>query len=237
MADSHNHGGIPADPLEFREAVAALRDRVPMTDALFDKLTEAEREFAFTIANVAQADIVADAFTAIERAVKEGTTFETFKAEVGPALERSWGGEDPAHLENIFRTNVMTAYNQGRYRVMTAPSVKRARPYVRLDVVLDDRTSDDICRPIGKAKVVLPLDHPWIRTHWPPLHHRCRTIPTPLSEDEAKAEGITSNPPDVEAAPGFGAAPSVEGSDWEPEPSDYPAPIAAELEVKLDETG
>ncbi len=237
MADPHSHNGIPDDPAHFREAIDAFRDRVPMTDSLFDELEAAEREFAFTVANVAQADVVADAFDAIDRAVSQGTSFEQFRDDVGAKLENAWGGEEPGRLETIFRTNTMTAYNQGRFRLMTSPAVKAARPYWRWDVVVDARTSDEICRPIGAAKVVLPQDHPWARTHYPPLHPNCRTVCTPLSEEEARAEGITRSPPNVKVVDGFGAAPAVTGSDWEPEPQDYPAPIAAELDDKLADAG
>lgn len=235
--DPHNHNGIPDDPARFEEAIAALRDRVPMTSELFDELEANEREFAFTVANVSQASVVADVYDAIERAVSKGTDFEVFRDDVGASLEESWGGEQPGRLETIFRTNVMASYNAGRFRLMTSPTVKAARPYVRWDVIDDSRTSDEICRPILKAKVILPLDHPWTRTHWPPLHPNCRTVPTPLTEDEARAEGITSSPPSVHVVDGFGAAPSVSGGDWEPEPEDYPEPMVGALEDKLAEGG
>jgi len=171
--DPHRHPTVPDDPLQFTEAIAALRDRVPMTEAEFDELTEAEQEYAFTIANVTQADLVADAYEAIERAVRDGTTFEDFKDDVGDALEESWGGEIPGRLETIFRTNVQGAYNTGRYRQMTAPAVADARPYWRFDGVRDGATSKDICLPIIKAGVVLAADDPWWNGHYPPLHPNC----------------------------------------------------------------
>jgi SPP1 gp7 family putative phage head morphogenesis protein len=219
------------------EEVFAKARKNPAYLRAYDELEAAEREFAFTVANVSQAEIIADVYEAIERAVRDGTSFETFAEEVTPQLEESWGGEEPGRVSTIFRTNVMTSYNQGRYRMMTAPAVKEARPYWRWDVVNDARTSDDICRPIGAANVVLPQDHAWARKHYPPLHPNCRTVCTPLTEDEARAEGITRSPPNVTPVEGFGAAPSITGSDWEPDPADYPEEIGAELEDKLDETG
>ncbi len=233
MPDPHDHGGIPADPSKFREAIAAMRDKVPMTSDVWDELVEAEREFAFTVAGVAQADIIATAYEAIGRAVENGTSFEKFQEDAGQQLEESWGGEIPGRLETVFRTNVMSAYNAGRYRMISAPTVKSARPYWRWDVVVDARTSDDICRPIGQAKVVLPADDAWSRKHYPPLHPNCRTVVTPLTEDEARDEGITRSPPKVDVVEGFGAAPSVAGNDWEPNPDSYDPDIAAILDDKL----
>lgn len=233
--DAHDHGNIPDDPLQFQEAIDRFRARVPMTDEQFEQLQDAEREFAFTVANVAQADLVAQVYEAIASAIEDGTTLDDFKAEVGGALADAWGGDDPAHLENIFRTNVMESYNDGRYDVLTAPATLAARPYWRYEGI-DDGRACEICEPcIG---VILPADHPWWRTHYPILHYLCRDIVSPLSEDEAKDEGITGSPPDgPPALEGFGTPPSGAGDDWEPDTADYPAAIGDELADKLAETG
>lgn len=236
MADPHDHRGIPSDPIKFTEAIAALLDRVPMTKGLFDELDAAEQEFAFTVAGVTEADLVAQVFDEIERAVRDGTTFEDFRSAVGEKLEASWGGEKPGRLETIFRTNVEGAYNAGRYREMTAPAVRRARPYWRYDAI-EDATLDDCPICSRCAGVILPADHPWWRTHYPILHPNCRCVATPLTEEEARAEGITRNPPDVRPPAGFGKAPSVTGSDWEPDAEDYPAEIRGELEERISSAG
>lgn len=228
-------GDIPTDPLQFEEAIRALLDRVPMTRELYDQLLEAERNFAFTVSNVAQADVVADVLDGIERAVRDGTTLDDFKDDIGGRLEESWGGEIPGRIETIFRTNVMTAYGQGRYEQHTDDAVIAARPYWRLDGVLDKDTSE-ICEPLLKAKIVLPADHPWWNGHYPPLHYNCRDLITALTKEQAQDEGITRSPPDIKALPGFGDAPSGAGSDWEPDPrAEYQAPLAGALEDKLDE--
>ena len=75
--DPHDHGTIPADPLRFQEAIDDFLKRVPMTSDEYDQLEAAEQEFAFTVANVAQADLVADVYEALQSAIAEGTTFES----------------------------------------------------------------------------------------------------------------------------------------------------------------
>jgi len=237
MPGPHDHGAIPADPVRFTEAINALRDKVPMTRALFDTLTEAEREFAFSVANVTQADLVTEVLEAMEIAVRDGITFEEFQA--GPTAERlseAWGGENPPRLETIFRTSVVGAYNEGRYRQMTAPTVKRLRNFWRYDAIEDSRLRDcPICSPC--AGVILPSDHAWWQKHYPILHPSCRCVATPLTQEEAEAEGITRSPPSSTPATGFGQAPSVRGSDWSPSPDDYPDSISAVLGDRLNETG
>lgn len=232
--DPHGHAEVTDDPLKFQEAIDAFRRRVPMTDDDFDQLSDDEREFAFTVAGVAQVELVADVYEAIERAIEDGTTLDDFQGQIGGQLEEGWGGEDPGRLENVFRTNVMGAYNAGRYDAATAPAVARERPYWRFDGIEDSRTTEDICEPVISAHVVLPADHDWWQTHYPPLHYNCRSVVTTLTEEQAQDEGITSSPPDVHALPGFGAAPSGGGTDWEPDTSDLPTPIRDAFEEESD---
>lgn len=222
---------ITADPQHSEEAIRQFRKRVPMSDAQWAKLTEAEREFAFKVSGVAQADIVTDVWLAMDRAIRDGTTLEDFKAEIGGQLEAAWGVEDPARIETIFRTNALDAYNGGRHEILSHPEVKKARPYLRFDAVMDSRTSD-LCD--GLDGTVRPADDPFWHTHSPPLHFQCRSILTPLTDEEAADEGVDDEPPDPELQPdeGFGRPPTV-GGDWEPKLSDYPPAIASILRERL----
>lgn len=227
-------GDIPADPARFDEAVKKLRARVPMTRKEWDKLTEAEREKAFMVSEVASADMVAEVFAAIDKAVADGTDLATFKADIGGKLEEHWGGEKPGRLETIFRTNVLTAYNGGRHAVMSAPLVKELRPFWRFDGI-DDDVQTEICFEL--MGTIARADDPWWEKHHPPLHYNCRSSPTPLSPEEAAEAGLDGPPPDVDPQAGFGTPPAEEGTDWEPETKEYPAEIRPELEKRLKKAG
>lgn len=221
---------VTDDPDRFGEAIRQFRKRVPVPESVWDAMVEQEREFAFKVSGVAQADLVADAWEAIDRAIKDGTTLDDFKREIGERLEAAWGGEDAARLETIFRTNTLGAYNAGRHEILTHPAVKKSRPYWRFDDV-DDNRECDICSPAHGT--VLPADDPaWESIH-PPLHFSCRCQITPLTPDEAEDEGIDDEAPDVEADDGFGAPPTV-GGDWEPDISKYPDSIAEILQDRLE---
>lgn len=221
--------GPEIDPDRFEEAIRAFRKRVPISEAEWERLTEAEREFAFKVSGAAQADLVNDVWEAIDRAIRDGTTLEDFKASVGDELEAAWGAADPSRLETIFRTNTMGAYNGGRHAILSHPEVRKARPYWRFDGV-DDARQSEICAALDGT--VRPADDPFWSAHTPPLHFNCRSVITPLSSEEAADEGIDDEAPDAEADDGFGAAPTV-GSDWEPDPSDYPPGIAEILRDRL----
>jgi len=222
---------VTDDPDAFEEAVRAFRRRVPMPDWKWDALTEAEREMAFKVSGVAQADLATDAWGAMDRAIKDGTTLADFKAQIGEKLEAAWGKKDPARLETIFRTNALGAYNAGRHEILNHPEVKKARPFWRFDAVMDSRTSE-ICQALDG--VIRPADDPFWHAHTPPLHFNCRSVLVPLSEEEAKDEGVDDEAPDVDADEGFGRQPGLGGDDWEPDTKDYPEPIGELLEGKLE---
>lgn len=223
----------PPDPDRFDEAVRAFRARVPMTDDEFDELVEAEQERAFYVAGVSQARVVQQVMDALDKAIEDGTTLDEFKADVGSSLSDSWGGDDPGRLETVFRTNVMTAYNDGRQAIFDDPAVQEARPYLRFDATEDSRTSD-ICDALNGK--VLPADSTFWNTHRPPLHHNCRSILTPLTEDEAKDEGITAGHPDTKGAkpdPGFGG--TAEPEDAKPDFSAFDPDVSKILRDRLND--
>jgi len=230
MADTF--AGITDDPVKFKEAIKAFRKKVPMTEDEWGELEADELQFAFTVANVTQLDLVVDVYEAITRAIENGTTLEDFKAEVGERLSEEWGGADGGLMETIFRTNVQGAYNGGRHAA--ADEMRDTRPYWRFDVVLDARTSENICRPC--AALVLAADDGWWATHYPPLHPNCRSIATTLTQAEAEEEGISGSGPDVDVVSGFGIEPTgAGGGSWEPDPKDYPGDLGDALGDRLDE--
>lgn len=222
-------------PDSFDEAVDWFRDRIPIPDDEFDQLVNASHDQSFTIAGVAQLDVVNDVWDAIETALTTGSTLDDFKESVGELLEQSWSGtvDDPSfRMETIFRTNVQSAYGAGRYTQMKDPAVAKTRPYWMFDAIVDKDTSK-ICQACGQPPTVLPSDDPWWSTHYPPLHFNCRSLVTTLTEDQAKKRGITTNPTHEHADDGFGKSPG--GPKWEPNADDYPAPLFDEFEKKDDD--
>lgn len=170
-------GVVPEDALAF------WRDKKPVTSAEFAKLEEAAQARAFTVAGLAQQDLLADLHASLLEAMKSGQTFAWWKKRIPQILdETGWMG---ARVETIFRTNVQTAYAAGRYRQMQ--EVSKARPYWQYIAVMDDRT-----RP-GHAALnglVFPADHPFWATNYPPNGFRCRCTVRSLSARQVKKRGL-----------------------------------------------
>ena len=221
-----------ADPDRFDAAVEAFRKRVPMTREEFDALTAAERERAFTVSRVTEGRVLQDTFDAIDRAVEEGLGLEDFKDAVAADLIEAWGGEIPGRLSTIFRSNVLSAYAEGRYEIMSAPTVKQARPYWRFDDAETDRECD-ICGECGGT--VLPADDPWWDSHTPLMHYQCECKITPLAADEVdEAEDVEDDPDSLpDADEGFGDQPSEEGRNWDFDLSGMDPDLRAAVEDAL----
>jgi SPP1 gp7 family putative phage head morphogenesis protein len=212
-------------------AIQAIRKKGVLSAEEFYALEERARLKAFTVSDVADLDVVSDVWRAIESAVANGETLEDFKERVGGLLEEAWGEEDPARLETIFRTNVQSAYSAGRWYQNSRPEVRATHPYSKFVAVLDDRTSH-ICGPKeegGLHGTVLRADDAFWASHQPPLHHQCRSDIVPLTEEEAKEEGIDEEAPDAEPDDGFGTP----AEDFEPDLSSRPPELVNLYELKL----
>lgn len=219
----------PTDPQKFEEAAAWFLRRLPLTADDFLRLCTHWRREAFTITGVAQVRVLEEVMTLIDRSLSDGLGYNAFRDAALPKLEAAWAGtvRDPGfRTETIYRNAVQTAYNDGRRELMLDPDVARARPFMMFDAVMDEATSD-ICTSLNGT--VLPNDDPFWGTHWPPLHHRCRSAVRTLSRSEAERRGVAPIPPDVPAQEGFGVprrALADDGVDL----SGAPSPVRAAYE-------
>lgn len=211
---------VSADMDRFTEALQWFLDRLPLTQDEYEQIDAETRKRAWTVAGVAQLRIVSDTHASITKAIETGQTLAEWKSEAAPALDEAWGGtvKNPAHrLETIFRSNTQTAYAAGREKLASHPSVKRLRPYARFDSIVDARTTDE-CRELNG--IVLPQDDPFWSKNTPPRHHNCRSGKITLTAEQAREEGITSEPPETDTPDGWGSRPDV--GDWNPDLDDVP---------------
>ena len=103
-------------------------------------------------------------------------------------LERQgYEGLTPFQADNIFRTNIQTAYQAGHYEQMTDPDVMRLRPYWQYDAVNDSHTRPSHLAMDGR---VFPADSPVWDTWYPPNGFRCRCTVTTLSARQVKERGL-----------------------------------------------
>lgn len=141
--------------LDFAQAIEFFRDKTVMTaeeySALVAEIGEYAASQAFTVARIAQADLLQDLHAEILKAIEEGGTFWDFRQGIDEIMERTgWEGLAPHRLDNIFRTNVQSAYNVGRHKQMK--SIADRRPYWEYDAVNDSDTRPSHLAHDGKIR-------------------------------------------------------------------------------------
>ncbi len=99
----------------------------------------------------------------------------------------------PRRLRTIFNTNLRMAYARGRWQRIERTA--EARPWLPYVAVLDARTRPEHLSWHG---AVLPWDHEFWRTHYPPCGWYCRCTVMQLSADDLEAFGFAPSaaPPD-----------------------------------------
>lgn len=144
---------------------------------------------AFTVAKITNAQMLQDIKDLVEKSLKEGLTFDSFKKEFTKMLQTKGytapAGLTPWRLETIYRTNLQSAYMRGRYHYQIQD---RARPYWMYEAVLDSRTRPSHRGMHGK---IFPKDDPIWDIWYPPNGFNCRCRVRSLTKEEAEKRGIS----------------------------------------------
>jgi SPP1 gp7 family putative phage head morphogenesis protein len=180
------------------EAIRLARaQKVVLPQVFYGEMTARARQMAFSVAGLGQISQLAAVKRSLDQALADGESFAKWKARVR-------AGEIPlalpaSRLEVIFRTNIQSAYNRGRWQRLQQRT--RTHPYWMYDAVNDSRT-----RPAHAAmdNTVLRHDHPWWSTHYPPNGYQCRCRVVGLTTADAERRGLTTIP--TAAAPDAGWA-------------------------------
>ena len=125
--------------LPMAEALEFWLSKVKLSPREFYALAEQYRVLAFTVSRLARADMLAEIFEALYRAIQDGTSFEAWSKDLEPIwVENGWVGLQAWRIDTIFRTNIQTAYNVGRYKQMMLVSDARWPAVREADLVLVD---------------------------------------------------------------------------------------------------
>lgn len=178
---------ISATSLPPEAALRFWADKVPMTRKEYDALADEARARAFFVSGLGKGDLLNTIKDSLGTALAEGKSFGAWKKELRPELERKgWEGDNPHRLAAIFRNNMQSAYQAGRYGQMQ--KTKELRPYWQMSGVNDSRT-----RPSHAALhgVVYPADHEFWDTYYPPNGNLCRCTVISLSARQVEKDGLT----------------------------------------------
>ena len=175
--------------MAFEEAVAYFKERVPVTASRFYQIAAEYRALAFTVSGYTKAQVLKKFYDELLAALEEGNSLAEFRENMNDFLEvEGYEGITPYQAENIFRTNIQTAYNVGHYKQMTEPGVKALRPYWQYDAVNDSKTRPSHLAMDGR---VFMADDPIWDTWFPPNGFKCRCTVKTLSKRQMEQRGLT----------------------------------------------
>lgn len=175
---------IIAQGVQPDAAVEFWKQRAKLTDAEAKALGAEAKQRAFYVTGLAKHDLVQLVSDGLQSALENGETLADFKKRIAAAIAAQ--GWHDHRVENIFRTNMQTAYSAGRYKKMQA--VKASRPYWQYLAILDKRV-----RPSHAIlhELVYPADHEFWASNYPPNGFRCRCVVRTLSAKQVEKQGLT----------------------------------------------
>lgn len=167
----------------------------------WSEMMHEEHSRAFTVAKIAKLDLLAAVQKSLDKVIRDGGTFETWKANILPELKRAgWWGEvsdraltgtdepiivNDRRLRTIYRTNIRMSIAAGRWRRFQAQ--KELFPYLRY------RSDHPRKHPrqdhLSWHGIILPVDHPWWQEHFPPNGWGCNCLPEQVSEGMLNRRG------------------------------------------------
>ena len=188
---------MPAtDTVAAFEARDKLRPTVHWTE-----MWQADHARAFTVAKVANLDLLTTIRQSLDTVMRDGGTLEQWKAGLVPELKKAgWWGmvenealtgtADPVfvggrRLRTIYDTNLRISRAAGRWKRIQ--EMKDVRPYLMYVSIGDDRTRPLHRRwggndPAFPFRIILPVDHPAWAIFYPPNDWGCRCSVRQLSQ-------------------------------------------------------
>lgn len=174
----------------FEEAIAYFAGKgIALSPTGWKEVWAAANAGAFTVAKVAEEDILREIKAVLEDAQQNGLTAKQFMKNLTGRLEqKGWlaaAGLTAARLDNIYRTNLASAFNVGRWKQIQ--EVRETRPYLQYLGVLDSRTRPEHGDQFGK---VYHMDDPYWDQWYPPNGFRCRCYVRTLAGDDLREKGL-----------------------------------------------
>jgi tRNA A-37 threonylcarbamoyl transferase component Bud32 len=168
----------------FPEAVEFLRQKITLGTDSWRDIAGDENDAFFVVAG-AKGSLLAEVRSITEQAITEGWRPEQFR-ERFDQVAAGWDGANPWRADLIYRTNVRQSYARGREEYQFDPDVLSVFPYLKY------QHSDALQpRPLHKAldgKIFPAQEIPWTN----PCGYNCGCKYTSATEDEAKAQGIST---------------------------------------------
>ena len=205
-------GSVP-----FTEAIDFFRAKLNIPTRAWTDLWEGEHSAGFMVAGAMKQELLADLREAVDKYISQGTTMAAFRRDFAQIVRThgwSYKGGFGWRSRLIATVNARSAVAAGKWQ--QAQRLKATRPFLRYVAVLDART-----RPLHREwhGTILPVDHDWWATHYPPNGWNCRCTVRSLSQRDVDKNGwklpaqAPASPLTMVDVPGRGPVQVPEGID------------------------
>jgi SPP1 gp7 family putative phage head morphogenesis protein len=205
-----------AGPLIPKEALAYIKNKILYPGFSYKDVWHEEHAAMFTAAKAMQADVLSDIKSAVEKAIENGETLDSFRKNLAPLLQaKGWWGKkemiDPLtgktvnaqlgsgrRLKTVYDTNLRSAYQEGRWERSQAST---SHPYLMYRVGNSRHHRQEHLAWDG---LILPKDDPWWDSHYPPNGWGCKCWTMAVTEERKQRlekSGIAV-PPSADGTPG-----------------------------------
>jgi len=202
--------------VQFSEAIEFLRRKLNLTSEEWRAIWLEAGGIAEEAASRQTSQMHREVLRAVLKAIEEGTTLEAFREEFTRIVAENesesslFRGDIEARSRLVFRLHTMQAYAAGRWE--QAERIAELNPqttyYWRYITVGDHRV-----RPQHKEwqGIILPKDHWFWRTHYPPNGFNCRCHVQLVTERDMRRRNWTVTP-DTDPRLGIPPDPGFEGN-------------------------
>jgi SPP1 gp7 family putative phage head morphogenesis protein len=173
----------------FQETIDFLTKRLAMTPDDFNDLARSLDAAATDRAIGMQDAMVRGILEAIEEALRNGTTADSFRQTFDDlAAAQGWKGDNSEGWRSKLTFRVLTGQAMAAGRWQQIQRLKSTRPYLRYVTAGDHRVRDAHRQ---WHNVILDADDPWWQTHFPPNGFNCRCHVQQLSARDLVRYGLT----------------------------------------------
>lgn len=175
----------------FKDAVRFLKKKKVLTKEEYMRIGKESRHRAFTVSDINSLEVLQAFLNCLTDSARDGLTLEQFReriAVVSTFLEnKEYVALTPDRINNIFLTNMQSAFNAGHYKNMSDPVAKKLRPYWKYVTAGDGEVRESHQAMEGR---VFPADHPIWDTWYPPNGFRCRCLVVSLTKGQVEKQGL-----------------------------------------------
>lgn len=176
--------------LPFREQIDYFKQKVRLPTSSWTDLWQGQHARAFVVAGAAKDGLLVDLQQAVQSAIEDGTTLQTFRKAFDQAVATygwAYNGGRNWRTRVIYDTNLRTSYQAGRFQqLQDAGDAFPNWKYVHVDPSLEQEPRPEHLAWNG---LVLSADDPFWKTHYPPNGWGCQCTVDGVSRRELKKMG------------------------------------------------